>query len=178
MSCSKVSQTIILHFGILFTSDQKADERTKLAYTHLYHRVLVYSENAGFNLCIYLSHSHTLFPKGILDVYRYTLSQVEFYGPTNFSTFLDKAIEYATGGVSQEAQSYYILLVITVRRGRGIGRRRGRGEKEEGEGEEIEGRATCSCTCKSRFSANKGFGHHQKILSIAFNFWSAVEMVM
>ena len=61
-----------------------------------------------------LTHSPRL--KGILDVYRYTLSQVEFYGPTNFSTFLDKAIEYATGGVSQEAQSYHILLIITVRK--------------------------------------------------------------
>jgi len=41
---------------------------------------------------------------------------VELYGPTNFSTFLDKAIEYSSGGVSQEAQNYHILLIITVRK--------------------------------------------------------------
>ena len=85
---------------------------------------------------IHLSHSHTLFPKGILDAYHYTLSQVEFYGPTNFSTFLDKAIEYATGGVSQEAQSYHILLVITVRSGRGMGRRGREMERGGGMGRE------------------------------------------
>ena len=59
------------------------------------------------------TYAHTL--QGILDAYRYTLSQVELYGPTNFSTFLDKAIEYSSGGISQEAQNYHILLIITVR---------------------------------------------------------------
>ena len=50
-----------------------------------------------------------------MDAYHYTLSQVGFYGPTNFSSFLNKAIEEARTGVTQESQSYHILLVITVR---------------------------------------------------------------
>ena len=56
-------------------------------------------------------HSHS---QGIIDVYRYALSQVQLYGPTNFSPFLDKTIEMAIGGVTQESQNYTILLVITV----------------------------------------------------------------
>jgi hypothetical protein len=52
--------------------------------------------------------------QGILDVYRYSLGQVQLYGPTNFSSFLDKAIDVAVGTTSQETQSYFILLVITV----------------------------------------------------------------
>ena len=52
--------------------------------------------------------------QGILDVYRHALGQADLYGPTNFSSFLDKAIEFATGAVSQEEQNYYILMVITV----------------------------------------------------------------
>ena len=60
------------------------------------------------------THTHT-HPQGILDAYRYTLSQCDLYGPTNFSGFLDKAIECARGGVTQQSQNYTILLVITVR---------------------------------------------------------------
>ena len=56
------------------------------------------------------------FPQGILDAYRYSLSQVQLYGPTNFSTFLDRTIGYATGSVTQESQNYTILLIITVSR--------------------------------------------------------------
>ena len=52
--------------------------------------------------------------QGILDVYRYSLSQVQLYGPTNFSSFLDKAVEMSVGVTSQERQNYTILLVITV----------------------------------------------------------------
>ncbi len=63
--------------------------------------------------CIYSALS--LPAQGILDAYRYSLSQIELYGPTNFSTFLDRTIQYASGGVSQESQNYYILLIITVR---------------------------------------------------------------
>ena len=111
-------------------------------------------------LSIPRTHTHSSPPpllKGILDVYRYTLSQIEFYGPTNFSTFLDKATEYATGGISQEAQSYHILLIITVRKGWGMWRGlRGVGRREKGK--ENSERATC-----------KGFGHHQEILTIAYS---------
>ncbi len=53
-------------------------------------------------------------PQGILEAYRYTLGRVQLYGPTNFATFLDKAIRYATGAVTQQSQNYYILMVITV----------------------------------------------------------------
>ena len=52
--------------------------------------------------------------QGILDAYYFCLSQVEFYGPTNFSYFLDQTIESAMSGVTQQSQSYSILLVITV----------------------------------------------------------------
>ncbi len=51
----------------------------------------------------------------MLDAYRYALSQIELYGPTNFSSFLDRAINMAKGKVTQQSQSYHILLVITVR---------------------------------------------------------------
>ena len=53
--------------------------------------------------------------QGILDAYHYTLGQVEFYGPTNFSNILDKAMEYAQHP-TQDAQRYQILLIITVSR--------------------------------------------------------------
>ena len=107
--------------------DQKGRRRNKSTVACTPTCTVDYSENASLNLHLSIPRTHTLslpplppplppLLKGILDVYRYTLSQVEFYGPTNFSTFLDKAIEYATGGVSQEAQSYHILLIITVRK--------------------------------------------------------------
>jgi hypothetical protein len=51
--------------------------------------------------------------QGILDVYRYALTQVQLYGPTNFSSFLDKAIDVSVGATTQDKQSYFILLVIT-----------------------------------------------------------------
>ena len=51
--------------------------------------------------------------QGILDAYHYTVGQVEFYGPTNFSSILDKAMEYATHP-SQDVQRYQILMIITV----------------------------------------------------------------
>ena len=40
---------------------------------------------------------------------------MELHGPTNFSMFLDKAIEMASKPVDQGNQRYYLLLVITVR---------------------------------------------------------------
>ena len=52
--------------------------------------------------------------QGMLDAYRYALSQIEFYGPTNFSSFLDRTMAMARDSVSQQSQSYHILLVITV----------------------------------------------------------------
>jgi len=51
----------------------------------------------------------------MVDAYRYTLTQIDLFGPTNFSVFLKKAIEVARNEVTQESQSYNILLVITVR---------------------------------------------------------------
>ncbi|XP_065898751.1 copine-9-like [Dysidea avara] len=50
--------------------------------------------------------------QGILDAYHYTVSAVEFYGPTNFSTIMDKTMEYATHP-TQNSQHYQILLIIT-----------------------------------------------------------------
>ena len=52
--------------------------------------------------------------QGILNVYRYSLGQIELYGPTNFSSILDMSIQYASSGTSQESQQYYLLLIITV----------------------------------------------------------------
>ncbi|XP_019852495.1 PREDICTED: copine-9-like isoform X2 [Amphimedon queenslandica] len=51
--------------------------------------------------------------EGILGSYWYALSMVDLHGPTNFSSFLDTAKKYASTGVTQERQQYYILLVIT-----------------------------------------------------------------
>ena len=53
--------------------------------------------------------------QGILEAYHYAVSHTELYGPTNFSSFLDNAIESAKGAVTQDSQNYTILLVITVR---------------------------------------------------------------
>ena len=53
--------------------------------------------------------------QGILEAYHYALQQVQLFGPTNFSYFLDKAIEYASeSNTTQGQQNYTILLVITV----------------------------------------------------------------
>lgn len=70
------------------------------------------------------SSKHALFTKsttrtytcvqGILGAYQFTLSQVQLYGPTNFSSFLDRAITMASQPMNQQNQAYYILLVITV----------------------------------------------------------------
>ncbi len=49
-----------------------------------------------------------------MDAYHYALSQIEFYGPTNFSIFLERAIQVSRESVTQQSQSYNILLVITV----------------------------------------------------------------
>lgn len=52
--------------------------------------------------------------QGILDAYHYAVSQVDLYGPTNFSYFMDKVIEMSGNSMTQESQGYTILLVITV----------------------------------------------------------------
>ena len=72
------------------------------------------------HVCMYCVHEmvcvRPVIPtQGILDVYRHALGQADLYGPTNFASFLDKAINYATGAVTQDNQNYYILMVITVR---------------------------------------------------------------
>jgi hypothetical protein len=51
--------------------------------------------------------------QGILESYWYSLNQVDLHGPTNFSPILEAAIQYASGGMSQERQTYYLLLIIT-----------------------------------------------------------------
>ena len=53
--------------------------------------------------------------QGILDAYHRVINQIQFYGPTNFSSFLDEAIRVSRSSVTQQSQSYNILLVITVR---------------------------------------------------------------
>ena len=67
--------------------------------------------------CVYVHHFHSFYDiQGILEAYHYSLSQVQLFGPTNFSYFLDKAIQYASdSSMSQAEQNYTILLVITVR---------------------------------------------------------------
>ena len=57
------------------------------------------------------------FLQGILGAYQYAISQVQLYGPTNFSSFLDRVITMASQPTTQQDQSYYILLVITVSQG-------------------------------------------------------------
>lgn len=53
--------------------------------------------------------------QGILDAYYNALRQVDLFGPTNFSSFLDKTMEYCNASpISQNSQNYFILLVITV----------------------------------------------------------------
>lgn len=52
--------------------------------------------------------------QGILDAYYNALRQVDLFGPTNFSSFLDKTMEYCNASpISQNSQNYFILLVIT-----------------------------------------------------------------
>ncbi|KAL5473572.1 hypothetical protein EMCRGX_G028068 [Ephydatia muelleri] len=51
--------------------------------------------------------------QGILDAYQYTLHNVKLHGPTNFSSFLDRAMQYASVQENQQSQNYFILLVIT-----------------------------------------------------------------
>lgn len=52
--------------------------------------------------------------QGILGAYQFTVSQVQLYGPTNFSSFMDRAISMASQPTTQQNQGYLILLVITV----------------------------------------------------------------
>ena len=53
--------------------------------------------------------------QGILGAYYNALRQVDLFGPTNFSSFLDKTMEYCNASpTSQNSQNYFILLVITV----------------------------------------------------------------
>ena len=52
--------------------------------------------------------------QGILGAYQFAVSQVQLYGPTNFSSILDRAMAMAKEPLNQQQQSYYILLVITV----------------------------------------------------------------
>ncbi len=49
-----------------------------------------------------------------MEAYKYALTQIDLYGPTNFSSFMKKAMENAQSAVTQSSQSYHILLVITV----------------------------------------------------------------
>ena len=65
-------------------------------------------------MCVIATICQSLSLQGILEAYHYALNHTELYGPTNFSSFLDKATESAKGSVTQESQNYYILLVITV----------------------------------------------------------------
>jgi len=51
--------------------------------------------------------------KGIIDVYEYTLTNVQLYGPTLFSSILQTTSLIANAFTSQQKQKYYILLVIT-----------------------------------------------------------------
>ena len=84
------------------------------AHTHTHSHSHTHTLTHTHTLSLSHTHTHTHALQGILDVYRYALSQVQLYGPTNFSSFLDRAIEVSVGSTSQESQSYFILLVITV----------------------------------------------------------------
>ena len=52
--------------------------------------------------------------QGILNAYQHAVRTVRLYGPTNFSSILDKAAQYASVRENQQSQSYFILLIITV----------------------------------------------------------------
>ena len=52
--------------------------------------------------------------QGILNAYQYAVRNVKLNGPTNFSSILDKAIQYASARESHKSQNYFILLIITV----------------------------------------------------------------
>ncbi|KAL5473580.1 hypothetical protein EMCRGX_G028080 [Ephydatia muelleri] len=51
--------------------------------------------------------------QGILNAYQYAVRNVKLNGPTNFSSILDKAIQYASARESHKSQNYFILLIIT-----------------------------------------------------------------
>ena len=51
---------------------------------------------------------------GVLEVYRKTLSEIAFHGPTVFSELISTVIHYASAEeLTQENQQYFILLIIT-----------------------------------------------------------------
>ena len=52
--------------------------------------------------------------QGIVDAYQHAVRNVQLHGPTNFSSILDKAMQYASVQESQQSQNYFILLIITV----------------------------------------------------------------
>ena len=74
----------------------------------------------SYSLCLPFSHRcirlmlRLIVPQGILDAYHYTLHNVKLHGPTNFSSILDRTMQYASVQENQQSQNYFILLVITV----------------------------------------------------------------
>ncbi|KAL5473574.1 hypothetical protein EMCRGX_G028070 [Ephydatia muelleri] len=51
--------------------------------------------------------------QGIVNAYQHAVRNVTLSGPTNFSSILDKAMQYASVQESQQSQNYFILLIIT-----------------------------------------------------------------
>ncbi|KAL5473586.1 hypothetical protein EMCRGX_G028088 [Ephydatia muelleri] len=51
--------------------------------------------------------------QGILNAYQHAVHTVRLCGPTNFSSILDRAMQYASVRESQQSQNYFILLIIT-----------------------------------------------------------------
>ena len=55
--------------------------------------------------------------EGMVEAYRYSLANVQLYGPTIFSQILTAALhKVKRNPISQEQQLYHILLIITVRK--------------------------------------------------------------
>ena len=52
-------------------------------------------------------------PQGILDAYLQAISNVQLYGPTNFSPAINTSTLIASRHNSQADQKYFILLIIT-----------------------------------------------------------------
>ena len=49
--------------------------------------------------------------QGILDAYRTSLSQVQLYGPTNFTPVINHVAQFAKA--YQNGQQYFVLLILT-----------------------------------------------------------------
>ena len=83
------------------------------AYTHAHSCTHMHNKHTHL-YCLPLFINHFA---GIVDAYQHAVHNVTLDGPTNFSSNLDKAIQHAFVWESQQSQSYFIRLIITVSSG-------------------------------------------------------------